>query len=172
MPTPGKRNWNLTWRSAGTWALVFALCTKGVLLFESQHPDLADLLSVEGRVVLVHLGGEGSATWLEVSGQGGTERYGSWFGRDWPGMERIRPGDRVGLLAERNRLSGGGRVDTAPFYFWQLAHEGRVIVTYDQVRALVEENEALAHRWADRLLWLAAAWALVAWSLHWAQRRK
>jgi hypothetical protein len=171
MPLLHKLKWNLTWRSAVTWALLFALCAKGVFLYESRHPGREDLLAIEGRVESVHLGGKGSATWLDVSGPQGTRRFGSWFGVDWPGMELLRPGDRVGLLAEHNRLSGTARVETAPYYFWQLIHEGRVIVTYEQVRDLVTETEAEANRWIDLVLWLALASAMIAWSIHWASKR-
>ena len=171
MPFPKRTHWKLTWRSAATWALVFVLCGKGILLYEMQHPDRTDLIQVAGHVAAIHRGGEGSATWLDVAGPEGTRRYGSWFGQDWPGMERIRPGDRVSLLAERNRLSGTSRVESAPFYFWQLVHQGRVIVTYEQVSDLVNHNESAISHWADILLLIAMVWFVIAWVAHLARRR-
>ena len=157
----------LSSRGTAAWCLLFALCAKGIWLYGSGHPARHELQVVDGQVAAVHLGGEGSATWLDVATQEGTARYGSWFGRDWPGMERIRPGDPVELLVERNRLAGKGRARTAPYYFWQLVHEGRVVVDYATVRELVTSKEAVASRWIDAWLVAALIWAVVAWGAHW-----
>ncbi len=94
-----------TFISVAGYVLIFAIAAKGVSLYESQHPLKEELLFVNGIVREVRLGGEGKATWFQIEVKGRTNRYSSYYGMVWPGMEHIQEGDRLEVLAERNKLS-------------------------------------------------------------------
>jgi|GEM_PF-1284513 len=156
----------LTFLSAAGYLLIFALCAKAVSLYASQHPGKGDLLAVRGTVTDVRLGGPGQATWLIVASEGDSRRYSSWFGRDWPGMEEIRSGDAVALLAERKRLNRSRPFRGAEYDFWELRHGGKVVVPYGTVAALVAEKEEAFEYYVDGVL----AASLLLWAIAYVHR--
>ena len=161
----GRFGWP-TWLSAAGYFFAMALAARGILFYGSLHPPREELLRVEGTVDQVRLGGEGDSTWLRVESDRGGHRYSSYFGRDWPGMERLRPGDGVVVLAERKKANRSP-LTGSEHYFWELSHDDQVIVSYDDVRALVEEKEAGVIWYADRIL----AVSLVLWLIAYMRRR-
>ena len=60
----------LTLVSAVGYIFIFAIAAKGVALYGSQHPQKEDLLSVNGIVRKVRLGGEGKATYIQIEADG------------------------------------------------------------------------------------------------------
>ncbi|NOR65059.1 MAG: hypothetical protein GQ468_03480, partial [Candidatus Scalindua sp.] len=101
---------------------MFAVCAKGVSFYANQHPLKEELLSVHGTIKDVRLGGLGKATSLQIKSEHGTHRYSSYYGKVWQGMERIQSGDRVDLLAERNRLNKNEFIAGKRYYIWELIH--------------------------------------------------
>ncbi|UCD33382.1 MAG: hypothetical protein JSV38_05800, partial [Desulfobacterales bacterium] len=85
----------MTLLSATGYFFVFTLIAKGFFLFALQHPVREDLLSVKGIVRQASIGGQGESTTFRIQSNQGTYRYSSYYGKVWPGMERIRPEDRV-----------------------------------------------------------------------------
>jgi len=75
-------------------------------------------------------------------------------------MERIRPGDRVELLAERNRLNKNELIEGKRYYIWGLVHQQQRIIHYADVRELVQGKEATINRYINR--WLAASFLFLA----------
>ena len=145
----------LTLLSVAFYIFMLAVCAKGVYLYANQHPSEEELLVVTGIVRDVRLGGDGSATRLKVESEHGTRRYSSYYGIVWPGMERIRPGDRVELLAERNRLNKNELIEGKSYYIWGLVHQQQRLIHYADVRELVQGKEATINRYINR--WLAAS---------------
>lgn len=150
--------------SVAAYAFVFAICAKGIHFYASQHPPKEELLSVHGVVKGVHLGGDGKATRLRIESEYGTHRYSSYYGKVWPGMERIQPGDQVDLLAERNRLKRNELVEGRSYYIWELIHRQQIIIKYEDILKMVQSKEATANRYIN--LWLATSFVflLVAYS--------
>ena len=149
----GRHLKKITLVSVAAYVFMFAVCAKGVYFYESQHPLREKLLSVDGIVGDVHLGGHGKATRLQIESEYGTHRYSSYYGKVWPGMEHIQPGDRVDLLAERNRLNKNELIDGKRYYIWELIHRHQIIINYEDVREMVQGKEATANRYIN--LWLA-----------------
>jgi len=141
--------------SVAAYVFMFAVCAKGVYFYESQHPLKEDLLSVHGIIRDVHLGGHGKATTLQIESKHGTHRYSSYYGKVWPGMERIQPGDQVDLLAERNKLNKNELIAGKQFYIWELTHRHHLIIRYEDVRDMVQGKEATANRYIN--LWLVTS---------------
>ena len=138
---------------------MFAVCAKGVYFYEILHPIKEELLSVHGIVKDVRLGGQGNATTFQVESKYGTYHYSSYYGKVWPGMERILPGDRVDLLAERNKLSKNELITGKRYYIWELMHEHETIVDYEDVRRMVLGKEAIINRYIN--LWLAISFVFL-----------
>lgn len=134
---------------------MFAVCAKGVYLYASQHPLKEELLSVQGIITDVHLGGEGKATALQIKSEHGTLHYSSYYGIVWPGMERIHAGDQVNLLAERKKLNRNELIVGKQYYIWELTHRHHLIIRYEDVRDMVQGKEATVNRYIN--LWLATS---------------
>jgi hypothetical protein len=149
--------------SAAGYFFVFALAAKGVVIFGSDHPLKEELLSVNGVVRQVRLGGQGKSTWFRVESGGGTHRYSSYYGKVWPGMERIRPKDHVRILAERNKLNRDELISGKSYYIWELVHDNQVIMAYDDVRDIVKGTEATVNRYADGFLVASVVLLLIAY---------
>jgi hypothetical protein len=161
----GKHLKKLTLVSVAAYVFMFAVCAKGVYIYVSQHPLKEELLSVPGIIRDVHLGGQGKATTLQIESESGTHRYSSYYGKVWPGMERIQPGDRVDLLAERNRLNKNEFIVGKRYYIWELIHRHQIIIKYEDVREMVQGKEATINRYIN--LWLATSFIfLLAVYLH------
>ena len=145
------------------YLFIITLAAKGIIYYGSQHPPKERLLSVDGMVREVRLGGQGNATWLMVESDGETLRYSSYYGRLWPGMERIGDGDRVQVLAERDRINRNELFTGRQYYIWELLHDGEVVVPYDDVRAQVETQEATLDRYVNGILGATALLLLFAY---------
>jgi hypothetical protein len=139
--------------SVAAYAFVFAVCAKGVYFYESQHPLKEELFSVHGAVRNVRLGGQGKSTSLKIESKYGTHRYSSYYGKVWPGMELIKHGDLIDLLAERNRLNKNEFSEGKRFYIWELTHQDQIIINYEDVRKMIQGKEAIVNRYIN--LWLA-----------------
>jgi hypothetical protein len=150
-----KRHKKLTLISVAAYAFIFAVCAKGVFFYANQHPPKEDLLSVHGLIREVRLGGSGKATTLQIESEYGTHRYSSYYGKVWPGMERIRPGDQVDLLAEKNRLNRNEIIEGKCYYIWELKHRDQIIFDYEDVHQLVQGKETTMNRYIN--YWLAAS---------------
>ena len=142
----------LTLLSAAGYIFIFALAAKGVFLYGAQHPSKKDLIPVNGVVKKLKLGGQGNSTYFKIESERGTHRYSSYYGKLWPGMERIHLEDRVEMLAERNKLSRGELLTGKQFYIWELIHENQVIVPYEDVRNLVNGKEETINQYANVIL--------------------
>ena len=149
--------------SAAAYVFVLALAAKGIFLYGAQHPPREELLFVQGTVKEVRLGGEGKSTWFQIESNGGTHRYSSYFGTVWPGMERIHPQDAVQILAERNKLNNRELITGKQYYIWELVHNNQVIVTYDDIRTLVEGPESTANRYANGVVAASLVFLLIAY---------
>jgi len=158
-----KRFKKLTLLSAAGYFFIFALAAKGVSLFGSDHPSKEVLLSVDGNVQQIRLGGQGKSTWFRIESYGGTYRYSSYYGKVWPGMERIRPKDRVQLLAERNKLNRDELISGRSYYIWELIHRNQVIVAYEDIRDMVKGTEATVNRYANGFLIASVVLLLIAY---------
>lgn len=156
----------LTLLSAAAYFFLFALAAKGIALYGSQHPPLEELLLVNGIVREARLGGEGSATWFRVESDGETHRYSSYYGMVWPGMERIREGDRVQIFAERNKLNRNELFTGRQYYIWELVHDGEILVSYDEVREVVEGKEATLDRYIDAIVVASVLFLLFSYLRH------
>lgn len=154
---------DLTLLKAAGYLFLVALAAKGVTLYASHHPPLEELLLVNGIVRDVRLGGQGNATWFRVESNGEIHRYSSYYGMVWPGMERIREGDRVQIFAERNKLSRNELFTGRQYYIWELVHEGEIVVRYDEVREVVEGKEAMLNRYVDGIVVASALFLLFAY---------
>lgn len=143
----------LTLASAAAYVFILAICVKGVFLYENKHPLKEELLSIHGTVKDVRLGGQGNATTLHVESVHGTNRYSSFYGIVWPGMERIQLGDPIDLLAERNKLNKNELITGKRYYIWELIYGQEIIISYEDVRKLVLGKESTINRYID--LWMA-----------------
>lgn len=141
--------------SVTAYAFMFAICAKGVSFYAGKHPLKEELLSVHGIIRDVHLGGQGKATRLQIESKYGTHRYSSYYGKVWPGMERIQPGDRVDLLAEGDRLNKYEFIVGKRYYIWELVHRNQIVINCEDVREMVQAKEATANRYIN--LWLATS---------------
>jgi hypothetical protein len=158
-----KRLKKLTLLSTAGYLFMFILVAKGVFLYANRHPSKERLLSVEGVVRHVRLGGQGKATWFKIESDSGTHRYSSYYGRVWPEMEGIHSGDWVRVLAERNRLNRNELIKGKQYYIWELVHRNRVIVSYEDVYRLVRDKEAAANRLVNGFLLAGAVFLFTAY---------
>ena len=154
-----KKSEKLTLLQCTGYFFAFAVCAKLIALVETKHPSKENLLPVHGLVREIKLGGPGSSTWLKLESREGTHRYSSYFGEDWPGMEFIRIGDRASLLAEKNKLNKRELITGKQFYIWELIHNDQIIIRYEDVRELVQENEAVMIKFVN--LWLIISFVLL-----------
>ena len=150
---------NLTALRAAAYIFMLAVCAKGVFFYASHHPQKEELLPVQGLVSAVSLGGQGNATSLQVESEHGTQRYSSYYGKVWPGMERIQTGDSVYLLVERDKTNKNELFAGKRYYIWELTHQGQIMISYEEVRDMVRNMEAAADRYID--LWLAISFVLL-----------
>ena len=74
-------------------------------------------------------------------------------------MEFIRIGDRASLLAEKNKLNKRELITGKQFYIWELIHNDQIIIRYEDVSELVQENEAVMIKFVN--LWLIISFALL-----------
>jgi len=148
---------------AAGYLFLLALCAKVVFFYASRHPARHELVVVDGIVRTVRLGGPGSATWFRIQSDRGLHRYSSYYGKAWPGMERIRRGDRVQVLAESNKLNRNEIISGKTFYIWEMIHEDRVIVDYEAIHAMVTAKEAAANRYANGFLAASAVFLAIAY---------
>ena len=149
----------LTLLQCAGYFFVFAVCAKLVAYVETNHPLKQNLLPVQGVVHQIRLGGPGSATYLKVESLSGTHRYSSYFGEDWPGLEFIRKGDRVELLAEKNKINKNELITGKEFYIWELIHNDQIIIRFEDVSKLVQDKEAVMTKFVH--LWLVGSFALL-----------
>jgi hypothetical protein len=149
----------LTLLHCAGYFFMFAVCAKLVAYVETNHPSKENLVPVHGIVREIKLGGPGSSTYLKLESQEGVHRYSSYFGEDWPGMEYILTGDRIKLLAEKNRLNKGELIAGKEFYIWELIHNGQDIIRYDDVSKLVQDKESVMLKFVH--LWLIISFALL-----------
>ncbi|MHC4270165.1 MAG: hypothetical protein ACYSWS_09030 [Planctomycetota bacterium] len=150
----------LTLVSVAAYAFVFAVCAKGVYFYESQHPVKEELLSVHGSVRNVRLGGQGKATRMLIESKHGAHRYSSYYGKVWPGMERIQVGDTVDVLAEKDRLNRNEFINGKRYYIWELIHQQQIIITYEDVKKVVKGKEDIINKYFN--LWLATSFIFLA----------
>ena len=67
-------------------------------------------------------------------------------------MERIAPGDRVQVLAERKKLNRNEIVSGKEYYIWEVIHQGKIVLTYDAVWAQVSQEDATINRFGSIIL--------------------
>jgi len=149
--------------SLAGYIFIFAIAAKGVALYENQHPQKEDLLVVNGIVRQVRLGGEGKSTWFQIEKDGRRNRYSSYYGMVWSGMEHIQEGDRVNVLAERNRLSRGELITGKQYYIWELIHLNRVIVAYEDIHEMVQSKEETLNQYINGFLTVSTVFLIIAY---------
>ena len=112
---------------------------------------------------LFKLGGGGSSTSFQIEVEGKINRYSSYYGKVWPGMEHIKKGDRVYMLAERNKLSRGEFITGKQYYIWELIHRNCVIVSYEDVHELVGGKEQVVNQYINIYLYVSAVLLIIAY---------
>lgn len=157
------RSKKLTLLSAAVYIFLLTLVAKGFFLFAIQHPSKEKLLYVQGIVREVRLGGDGKSTSFLIESDKGTYRYSSYYGKVWPGMELINPGDPVEALAERDNLNKNELIGGKKYYIWELIHNSQVIMAYDDVRDLVEGTEKTVNKYVNVILIASAIFLIVAY---------
>ena len=151
----------LTLVSLAGYLFIFAIAAKGVSLYGSHHPQKDDLLSVNGIIKKVKLGGGGSSTSFQIEVEGKINRYSSYYGKVWPGMEHIKKGDRVYMLAEKNKLSKGEFITGKQYYIWELIHRNRVIVAYEDIHELVGGKEQSVNKYINFYLYVSSVLLII-----------
>lgn len=157
------RSKKLTLLSTAWYIFLMAIIAKGVFLYASQHTAKNELLMVDGTVKRLRIGGQGKSTSFRIKSQGGTHMYSSYYGKVWPGMEGIRVDDRVQVLAERDKLSKNEFITGKRFYIWELIHRKQLIVSYDDIRELVNSKEKIENEYVNRILAVSAIYLLFAY---------
>ena len=158
-----KRFKKITLVSVAGCFLMFALCAKVVSLIEERHPLKDELKIVKGVVEQVRLGGNGKATWFKIESESGTHRYSSYYGMVWPGMKRIRPGDRVNVLAEKDRLNKNELITGKKYYIWELVHRNQTIVSYEDTLDLVQGKEATINQYINGFIIAGTVFLIIAY---------
>jgi len=153
----------LTLLSAAGYILLFTVAAKGAFLYAFHHPSKNDLLLVDGIVKEIRLGGQGKPTSFLIKSDRGTYRYSSYYGKVWPGMEHIHPGDRVQVLAERNKLNKNELITGKKYYIWELIHKNQVVVAYGDVRDLIEGKETTVNKLVNGILIASAIFFIFAY---------
>ncbi len=148
--------------STAGYIFIFALAAKGIFLYGAQHPSKNNLIFVNGVVKKLKLGGQGKSTYFKIESERGTHHYSSYYGKVWPGMKRIHLEDRVEVLAERNKLNRGELLTGKQYYIWELIHENKVLVPYEDVRNLVKGKEETINQYANVILVCNAMFLLFA----------
>ena len=149
--------------SAAAYIFMLTLVAKGFFLFAIQHPSREELLSVQGIIRKVRLGGDGKSTSFLIESDKGTYRYSSYYGKVWPAMELINPGDPVEALTERDNLNKNELISGKKYYIWELIHNSQVIMAYDDVRDLVEGTEKTVNKYVNVILLASAVFLIVAY---------
>ena len=139
----------LTLFKVTAYIFIFALCAKGVYYYASDHPGKENLISVKGTVIDIKIGGKGNSTNLKVDTGAGIHKYSSYYGTVWPGMESIKHGDEVNILAEKNRLNKNELFEGKSYYIWELKHDGQIIINYSDVNRQVTEKESVINRYIN-----------------------
>jgi hypothetical protein len=163
MKFTSKRFKKPTLLSAAAYIFMLTLVAKGFFLFAIQHPSREELLSVQGIIRKVRLGGDGKSTSFLIESDKGTYRYSSYYGKVWPGMELINPGDPVEALAERDNLNKNELISGKKYYIWELIHNDQVVVAYDDVRDLVEGTETTVNKLVNGILIASAIFLIFAY---------
>jgi hypothetical protein len=163
MKFTSKRFKKPTLLSAAVYIFMLTLVAKGFFLFAIQHPSKEKLLYVHGIVRKVRLGGDGKSTSFLIESDRGTYRYSSYYGKVWPGMELINPGDPVEALVERDNLNKNELISGKKYYIWELIHNSQVIMAYDDVRDLVEGTEKTVNKYVNVILLASAVFLIVAY---------
>ena len=153
----------LTFVSAAGYLLIFAIAAKGVSLYGSKHPQKEELLFVNGIVREVRLGGEGKSTWFQIEVEGRTNRFSSYYGKVWPGMEHIQEEDRVEVLAERNKLNRNELFSGKQYYIWELIHRNRIIVAYEDIHEMVQSKEETLNQYINGFLTISIVLLIIAY---------
>jgi len=160
MKFTSKRFKKPTLLSAAVYIFLLTLVAKGFFLFAIKHPSKEKLLYVQGIVKEVRLGGDGKSTSFLIESDKGTYRYSSYYGKVWPGMELIEPGDRVRVFVERDKLNKNELITGKKYYIWELIHNDQVVVAYNDVRDLVERTETTVNKYLNGIL-IASAILLI-----------
>jgi len=163
MKFTSKRFKKPTLLSAAAYIFMLTLVAKGFFLFAIQHPSREELLSVQGIIRKVRLGGDGKSTSFLIESDKGTYRYSSYYGKVWPGMELINPGDPVEALTERDNLNKNELISGKKYYIWELIHNDQVVVAYDDVRDLVEGTETTVNKLVNGILIASAIFLIFAY---------
>ena len=163
MKFTSKRFKKPTLLSAAVYIFMLTLIAKGFFLFAIQHPSREELLSVQGIIRKVRLGGDGKSTSFLIESDKGTYRYSSYYGKVWPGMELINPGDPVEALTERDNLNKNELISGKKYYIWELIHNNQVVVAYDDVRDLVEGTETTVNKYVNGILIASAVFLIFAY---------
>jgi hypothetical protein len=158
-----KRFKKITLVSSAGYFLMFALCAKVVSLIEERHPSKDELTIVNGTVEQVRLGGNGKATWFKIESKSGTLRYSSYYGIVWPGMKRIRSGDLVNVLAEKDRLNKNELITGKKYYIWELVHRNQTIVSYEDTLNLVQGKESTINQYINGFIIAGAVFLFIAY---------
>ena len=161
MKFTSKRFKKPTLLSVAVYIFMLTLVAKGFFLFANQHPSKENLLYVQGIVREVRLGGDGKSTSFLIESDKGTYRFSSYYGKIWPGMELINPGDPVEALAERDNLNKNELISGKKYYIWELIHNSQVIMAYDDVRDLVEGTEKTVNKYVNVILIASAVFLIV-----------
>ena len=151
----------LTLLKAAGYFFIFAVCAKMVYFVEANHPSIDKLTPVQGVVREKEIGGEGSSTFLKIETQHGINKYSSYYGKDWPGLEAIRDGDRVDLLVEKDRLNKNELFSGKQYYIWELTHHNQKIIRYEDIHILVEEKDVVANRFINIWMIVSAVFLVV-----------
>ena len=149
--------------SLAGYLLLLAIAAKGVFIYGSQHPLKEDLIIVDGIVKRIRLGGNGKSTSFQIKSDNGTHVYSSYYGLVWPGMERIQIEDWVHILAERNKLNRNELITGKRYYIWELIQGDQVIVSYDDIRELVNGKEKSLNKYSNNILVVSAIFLLIAY---------
>jgi len=163
MKFTSKRFKKPTLLSVAVYIFMLTLVAKGFFLFAIQHPSKEKLLYVQGIVREVRLGGDGKSTSFLIESDKGTYRFSSYYGKVWPGMELINPGDPIEALAERDNLNKNELISGKKYYIWELIHNSQVIMAYDDVRDLVEGTEKTVNKYVNVILLASAVFLIVAY---------
>ena len=163
MKFTSKRFKKPTLLSVAVYIFMLTLVAKGFFLFAIQHPSKEKLLYVQGIVREVRLGGDGKSTSFLIESDKGTYRFSSYYGKVWPGMGLINPGDPVEALAERDNLNKNELMTGKKYYIWELIHNDQVVVAYDDVRDLVEGTETTVNKYVNGILIASAIFLIFAY---------
>jgi hypothetical protein len=74
-------------------------------------------------------------------------------------MEFVRIGDRVSLLVERSKFNKKELVTGKEYYIWELIHQDRMIIRYEDISELVQDKESVMLKFIH--LWLVISFSLL-----------